>query len=629
MGSTGALFTSILLCSVLGAFLSEEVKLCRKINAGFERVAIARNETAACRCYFTIPVGDGKTLPPESDPDDVWIGCHGTSSMTAVFDALNTLNETIVSKLWVWDAGMSILPADIFAKIRVKALTLERSYVAMIRDGAFSHFGRLLKHVDFRNNIMREIKPKMFHDLSGVKTFDISGNKITEIKVDDFMGFTELEQFNFKDNQLAKIADSAFHDMGNLKVLNLAGNKITRITKDTFRGLHNLEFLDLEGNAISDVDWRAFDGLKNLKFLNLGINALTSIDLKGLDQLQRLLLNNNSIQSLKNVSLKDLTRLQVLSFDSNLLKRIDNDDLSSLSQSPRLLTLSLSRNKLAFIGDKAFEVLHQLTVLNLDQNELPALNAKVDDGLVPYLRPLKKLTYLDITMNNIEQVTNEDLEGLSNLKDLIAVEAGIKEIGSQTFKDMRLQRLYLNGNQINILPEGLFSSLPEDFDAVDISDNPYHCFCGYDDDPDPTDWVKKWISAAGPNHIKSGSLGCLKLKCPKLKKPARPHPWWVMALAALFCLLSAVIAVVIVVLAVCDPKTRLMLQKYRPGRKLASDMESLISTRKPSPGPVKLRRPPEFEPSKSLLQRPLSAKDESPPLLKGTSKKSVRFQDKY
>ncbi|TKR68342.1 hypothetical protein L596_024336 [Steinernema carpocapsae] len=606
----------VLVLCLLAVAVSEEPEICPKLNAIFNQLAHTRNETVGCSCYYKAPVWDDQPFVEPTSPEDVWIGCE-LVSMTAIFEYMNVLNETIVSKLWIWNAGLSILPHDVFGNVHVRSLQIEDSFVAIIREGVFKNFGRLLKHFSLKNNIVRELKTKVLSDLNHVQTFDMSGNKVTEIKADDFKGFTQCEEFSFKNNHLTKIADGAFRDMGNLKKLYLSGNKITKITQETFRGLHNLEILDLERNAISDIDWRAFDGLKNLRYLNLGVNALETVDLKGLDKLERLFVNNNSIQSMKNVSLKDLSRLLILNFDSNSLKRIDNDDLNFLNQSPKIISFSLSRNKLVEIGERAFEPLHQLSVLNLDQNELTSLSAHTNDGMMPVLRHLQKLTYLDITMNKIEEISNDDLEGLSQLKELIAMEAGLKRLGHVAFKDMRLERLFLNKNNLGRIPEGVFHGMTPDFEEVDITDNPFECVCGYVDDPNG--WIKDWLKEVGPRHLNSGSLGCLKMKCPS----KRPRPVWITILAATLAVFSFGILLVIGYLYVVDPKTRLMIEDRSRGKRSASDMESLISSNKPSPGPVKLRRPPEYEPSNSLL----SKDNESPPLLKD-NKKSVRFQDR-
>jgi hypothetical protein len=52
------------------------------------------------------------------DLDDVWIGCT-RQKMPSVFRAINALNETLISKLWIWDSLINIVPNDMFAHVRL------------------------------------------------------------------------------------------------------------------------------------------------------------------------------------------------------------------------------------------------------------------------------------------------------------------------------------------------------------------------------------------------------------------------------------------------------------------------------------------------------------------------------
>lgn len=66
---------------------------------------------------------------------------------------------------------------------------------------------------------------------------------------------------------------------------------------------------------------------------------------------------------------RDLTSLESLSLDRNFITEIDGDDLNYLSQSPSLSSLSFVSNKIAKIGNRAFEHLHALSILSLQNNE--------------------------------------------------------------------------------------------------------------------------------------------------------------------------------------------------------------------------------------------------------------------
>lgn len=46
----------------------------------------------------------------------MWIGCSG-QSMPFVFRALNSLDNTFVSLLVIWDTLLNIVPTDMFVKV--------------------------------------------------------------------------------------------------------------------------------------------------------------------------------------------------------------------------------------------------------------------------------------------------------------------------------------------------------------------------------------------------------------------------------------------------------------------------------------------------------------------------------
>lgn len=59
--------------------------------------------------------------------------------------------------------------------------------------------------------------------------------------------------------------------------------------------------------------------------------------------------------------------------DRNYITKIGGDDLNQLSQSTMLSSLSLVSNKISEIESRAFENLHELSVLSLQNNELTTL----------------------------------------------------------------------------------------------------------------------------------------------------------------------------------------------------------------------------------------------------------------
>lgn len=72
---------------------------------------------AACQCYLETPSTSINSGGGSLDfSDRIWLGCS-RQKMPQVFSALNALNETLISKLWIWDSLINIIPTDMFAQV--------------------------------------------------------------------------------------------------------------------------------------------------------------------------------------------------------------------------------------------------------------------------------------------------------------------------------------------------------------------------------------------------------------------------------------------------------------------------------------------------------------------------------
>ncbi|KAM3724340.1 putative P-granule-associated protein [Dirofilaria immitis] len=533
-------------------------------NAAFKQAA-EMNEPEACHC-FTETSSSKELL---SSRENLWIGCT-RQKMPQVFSALNALNETMVSKLWIWDSLINIIPADMFAQVRPRILSIERSGLSLFRPGAFSKIGRRLQVLQLRNNIIKRIEPVMFKDLDRLEVLDLGGNKINSIVAGELDRLKDLETLILNDNQISNIENGAFASLSNLKTLNLANNKLMNISIGTFRGLNNLETLNLQSNNILYVNWNAFAQLKNLKYLNLGNNHISRIDLRGLKSLEKLFVNNNSLQSMKNITLRDLRSLALLSLDRNSITEILNGDLHSLGESVRLNTFSIAANNIAKIEARALEPVHQITVLSLQNNQLTSIAS--NDGTaadISFLRSLKKLTKLYLSNNNLIRVGEHDFSGLNSLKLLALDNNQIEEIHGKAFIGLPLRRLYLNRNRLSYLPKRLLDNLNvEQLSVVDFSDNLWQCVCG-------EEWLADWLSSIGDRNVVDGSMGCIGSRvCATERTNEEEHSVWITVIASVLAIVSLLILIAIGLLYVEDGK-RMKKLSY-PLRRVPLDLLQLI-----------------------------------------------------
>lgn len=548
---------------------SEKSTLCSNIDAAFKQAAEI-NGVEACRCFADSPISSSREWRSSvRDSDNIWLGCT-RQNMPQVFSALNALNETIISKLWIWDTLISILPADMFNQVRPRILSIERSKLSFFRKGAFSNLGQRLKVLQLRNNILQGINPVMFEDLYRLEVLDLGGNKIDKITNGGLNKLKDLETLILSDNQIAQIEDGAFQSLSNLKTLNLANNKLTNITKDTFRGLDNLETLILQSNNIGNIDWSAFAHMKNLKLLDIGSNQVTRVELRGLESLEKLLVNNNSIQSMKNLTLRDLRSLHVLSLDRNFIKQILDGDLHFLGESPRLTSFSIAANEITKIEPRALEPIHQITILSLQNNKLSSLSSSDGTANVSFLRPLRKLTNLYLSSNTLSHIDESDLSTLTSLKVLALDHNEIEKIHGKSFTSLSvLNRIYLNNNRLLYLPKGTFDALSVDLiDAIDVSENGWRCICG-------EEWLSDWLDSIKDRNVADGNMGCIAARaCDGEISDEEQHSVWITVIASALAVVSLLILVAIGFLYLEDG--RQMEKLTNPLRRVPSDLLQLI-----------------------------------------------------
>lgn len=125
--------------------------------------------------------------------------------MPFIFNALSALNDTVITKLWIWDAHTATIPSDMFAQVlsvaslllyylsrkiikscfrfqvRPRVVSIERSRLATIRVGAFAPIGQRLKTLELRDNKLLFLDPLVLKDLDRLEVLDVGKNKFTEI----------------------------------------------------------------------------------------------------------------------------------------------------------------------------------------------------------------------------------------------------------------------------------------------------------------------------------------------------------------------------------------------------------------------------------------------------------------
>ena len=245
------------------------------------------------------------------------------------------------------------------------------------------------------------------------------------------------------------LTDGLLNDVRSLDSLDLAFNDMRSMPAATsgLCLLDKLAHLNLTGNRLIDLQWLSDNVqqqqqqqqqpcLSALKVLDMSYNRLVTLpsrSLVNLHQLEELHLQGNALVNVDDNSLAGLGSLRLVNLAGNQLTSLPPGLFSSSTAAgANLAELYVSANGLTVLAPGLFRGLSQLLVLDLSENQLTASSFGATT-----LSGLPRLAVLSLHNNRIARL-----------------DAGL-------FSDLNnLQILRLDGNMLESLPQGLFSSLP-------------------------------------------------------------------------------------------------------------------------------------------------------------------------
>ncbi|XP_066600928.1 leucine-rich repeat-containing protein 15 [Prorops nasuta] len=343
-----------------------------------------------------------------------------------------------------------------------------------------------------------------------VEQLDLSDNFITEISK-DVNRLVELQYLNLARNRLRFLPET-FETLTSLKSLDLSENNIADVTSiKSISQLPALLILYLSKNPLVSFHGLTHDAIQAIDVSHCGIKELSNSSLKNLPELVSLNLAGNPLKTiydlwspklrLLDVSNSLLTYLKPDTFigfpELEELKLADNPGLiystshstlvhpnlkrfdvsrcnlkkPNLHGFPLLTQAKLSKNNFHSLPEGHFMKNKHLTHLFLNSNGLEHISRGAFDGL-------PKLQVLDLSVNNIANINwitfqnnldlvflNISINALHQIPNLTSA-ATIFDISSNHIKELnrellpnmyRLKTLYLNDNQLVLLPKRLKS----------------------------------------------------------------------------------------------------------------------------------------------------------------------------
>ncbi|KAM0679722.1 hypothetical protein GINT2_002132 [Glugoides intestinalis] len=268
-----------------------------------------------------------------------------------------------------------------------------------------------LEILQFQNNNLSTLLPKMFSKLTRLKVLDLSYNNIECIPPGSFKGLESLEKLYITNNKLVEITEDMFEELDSLQMLYLRNNRIRTISAGAFNECEKLEELYMQKNKIVELPPGVFDSLEFMTILDFSHNKITQIDpelFKNCNSIQKLFLLDNKIMNLSPVIFKYLENLQILNLSSNRIKELPPGIFKPIRG---LTNLDLSMNSLVEFPHDILSI-HTLSFLDISVNQLKAIPKEIKN--------LKTLENVNMGSNNITELPIE-LKSLRMIELLVLV----------------------------------------------------------------------------------------------------------------------------------------------------------------------------------------------------------------
>lgn len=340
-----------------------------------------------------------------------------------------------------------------------------------------------LEYLNLSGNLLQRLDEISFKDLHQLRELDLQRNVMFELD-GAFESNTKLQRLNLAFNYLPCLMD--FH-MTQLVVLNVSHNFIEWfISRQDVNDTFELETLDLSNNKL--LFFPFLPNQSHLRNLYLSHNTIRFYDHLAdnatFPNMTTTVEFYNTKKYMSNVTTQlwddglhgDISSLEILDLRGN---QVDYFPQGFIQKMPNLTRLQMCRNCLQTLNLTSEQFSGSLYELDISNNRLRQIVA--NEGL---LNTLNNLTYINLSLNNLEQLPSRLFSSLPSLRTVdlsynnihicFSEETEIKTdtiAGCVDWKNVvSLRQLYLKGCNITIIPSSAFVGLS--LTHLDLSDNP-------------------------------------------------------------------------------------------------------------------------------------------------------------
>lgn len=271
------------------------------------------------------------------------------------------------------NASLPEIPVDLFHKYpNLHTLSMGNCNVNEFKKLTFK-LAKKLVHLNLPSNNVRRLADAVFIHSFGLKSINLSFNRIIDLDRHAFKNLTNLEKLFLSHNHIKRLDEYLFNPLTNLTIINLESNNIEIINRHLFRFNGKLKGIFLNRNKIILIEDHSFVHLKHLKFLNLSSNHLRDFNTRNIT-VHNLSINNNQLRKLhlRKHFVKVFAR-------NNTISRVTCDTSALSAESEYKMTeLVLEENSIRSFSNECWEKMKNLKVLNLARNDLANFNLTVN-----------------------------------------------------------------------------------------------------------------------------------------------------------------------------------------------------------------------------------------------------------